>query len=142
MPHVIHAVEFNFSDYTNQCVYIGITRHNMEITDYRRSTEWLYLPIRTAYALSFYRYRVVGNPWFIGPWQRLQNELWCLYISFSFTRIFAFELEETEEPNGNPSVWSGDHITISITSNRPNNTFTLCSFMWVHSYYLVGPIAL
>jgi len=30
---MVHAVESNFFDYTNQCVFMGIT------TDYRRSTE-------------------------------------------------------------------------------------------------------
>jgi len=30
---------------------MGITQPDTEITDCRRSTEWLYLPIRTAYAL-------------------------------------------------------------------------------------------
>jgi len=50
---------------------MGITRHDTEITDYRRMTISRYV-LRTRYncwvkyyLLSFYRYRGVANPWFI-----------------------------------------------------------------------------
>ena len=59
-----------FRLYTNQYV-------STEITDYRRSTERMYPPIRTEYALRLLGkilfvivvpISVVVNPWCIGPW--------------------------------------------------------------------------
>jgi len=54
MPHVVDAVESNFSDYyTNQCVSMGIKRHDMEMHGNNRLPpidRMTKLPIHTAYA--------------------------------------------------------------------------------------------